>query len=99
MLAMKTVLYILWAGINLIVAIKGNTKIVFFLYMLLFALVSLDFFEKDEAIKSYYFFASMIPMALNLPKFRQMGWWVDYVYLFFASASILIHYKKLASKK
>jgi len=96
---MKTVLYILLGCINLIAATKENAKIIFFLYMFLFVLVSLDFFEKDEAVKSYYFFASMIPMALNFPKFKQMGWWVDYVYLFFVLASISIHYKKNRVKK
>jgi len=96
---MRVALYLIWGGVNLIVIFLEN-EIFFTLYMISFAAVSLCFFKKKETFVNVinYMFIIAVPMALSLQKFKEMGEWVNYVYLFFASIPIAVHYKKPAQK-
>jgi len=94
---MRVAPFLLWAIINLMILLPENKTLALYLYMLSLVLISSERICTNFYILIYHF-SIAIPVALSLQKFREIGNFVDYVYLIFGFIAVVVHIKKHAER-
>jgi len=74
-----------------------NEILILYLYMFAMVLISSEQICTKFYIFVYHFFIS-IPVALSLYKFRETGYFVNFVYLIFGFIAVMVHIKSHAER-